>query len=175
MKLLKKRSFAILLTVAVVLFSVLFGTGRSLRQLRSEAVDYFQNGADGVHSMQNDLDASAAIAANLCTVGERYLPESQDLATLKEQLITPPANYSDHIRLYDTATGVMNALERTSLSDQDAKYVRGFRTELESRLYAIQSDPYTEMARSFNETLDAFPVRLLRPLLFIEDLSVSEE
>ncbi|NCB63487.1 MAG: hypothetical protein EOM52_07705 [Clostridia bacterium] len=171
MNLLRNRKFAVLLTAAVVIFSVLFGTGRSVRQLRNEAMTYFETGANGVNSVQKDLAASAATAANLCTVAERYLPGSKDLARLRE-LSASVGTYDDYLGLRDTAEILIGALQQEALSDQDAKYVRGFQTELESRAFAIRNDPYNDMARTFNQTLDAFPVNVLRPVLFIDDLSV---
>lgn len=178
MKLLRNRRFAVLLTAAVVLLSVLFGTGRSVRQLRNEAVTYFESGANGVNSVRKDLEASAAAVLNLCTVAERNLPADQDLAVLKGRFalasspsVLPP-DYDVYLSLYDTAMRLIGTLEKEALSEQDAKYVRGFRSELESRRFAIQQDPYNEMARAFNSTLRALPVRLLRPVLFVDDLDV---
>lgn len=176
MKLLRNRTFAVALTALVVVLSVVFGAGRSVRALRSEVVTYFEYGANGVNSVQKDLTASAATAANLCVVAARYLPASDELSALQHICANAASGgefagtYDDYVSLYQTAGRLMDELEQETLSEQDAKYIKSFRTELESRKYGISSDPYNDMAREFEQTLYAFPLRLLRPLLFVDDL-----
>ena len=74
MAFLKSRRGAVVVTVLVILFSVVFGAHRSLTSLRSDALEVFETGAYGDgHSVKGDLEARRATCANLYTVASRYL------------------------------------------------------------------------------------------------------
>ena len=75
MAFLKSRRGAVVVTVLVILFSVVFGAHRSLPSLRRDAREVFETGAYGDgHSVKGALEARRATCANLYTVASRYLP-----------------------------------------------------------------------------------------------------
>ena len=152
MKLLRNRKFAVALTAVVILCSAVFGSVRSLNAVRSDILATFEQG------VAVDLDARRAVCANLVTVAQKYLPES-DWESLNAEL----KRGADNAQLQDQeARALIEKLQKTDLSEQDAKYVSGFLTELDSRAYAIQNDPYNTLAEEFNDkTLRSFPVNLL--------------
>lgn len=180
MKFLKSCGGAAVITALVIVFSVPFGTFRSLNHLRSEAQEIFIQGerVDG-HSVREDLEVRRNTCLNLYKVAQDYLSES-DLAELswlldateEVQLSDLPQHY-DFARLANQADVVIAQLQSVALSDQDASYVAGFRQELDSRAFSIARDPYTEMAETFNtDALRAFPARFLAPLVGVQELPV---
>lgn len=180
MEFLKSRKGAALITALAVVFSITFGTFRSLNHLRSEAQEVFTMGhrGDG-HSVREDLEARWNTCLNLYKVAQKYLPEtalsqfSQLLdSTAEVELSSLPAHY-DFALLASQADLIIEQLQSVTLSDQDAGYVAGFRQELDSRAFSIAHDPYTEMAEAFNrDAIHAFPARFLAPLVGVQELPV---
>ena len=90
MAFLKSRRGAVVVTVLVILFSVVFGAHRSLTSLRSDALEVFETGAYGDgHSVKGDLEARRATCANLYTVASRYLPADNANLTDLSPIWTP--------------------------------------------------------------------------------------
>ncbi len=167
MEFLKSRKGAALITAVVVVFSVLFGSARSLNQVREEAMQVFEQGVSG------DLEARQSVCANLYTVAQRYLDPGTmgDFPRLLGEL-----EHGDLWRsteLDSSARLLIVQLQSMDLTEQDAKYLAGFRQELDSRAFSIAHDPYTAMAQEFNTvTLTAFPANILHTLTGVDPLPV---
>ena len=75
--------------------------------------------------------------------------------------------------LGEHAEAVMAKLDGCGLSERDAVYVRGFRTDLAARADTIARDPYNQQAENFNEkVLGAFPANLLSRITFVRKAQV---
>ena len=176
MAFLKSRRGAVVVTVLVILFSVVFGAHRSLTSLRSDALEVFETGAYGDgHSVKGDLEARRATCDNLYTVASRYLPaDNANLTDLKSNLDALSADVTDPFAQADLAVVaelVLDTLADEALSEQDAKYVSGFTAELQSRTLSIAKDPYNAQALDFNNhVLGTFPANLLRHVAFVSPL-----
>ena len=121
MAFLKSRRGAVVVTVLVILFSVVFGAHRSLTSLRSDALEVFETGAYGDgHSVKGDLEARRATCANLYTVASRYLPaDNANLTDLKSNLDALSADVTDPFAQADLAVVaelVLNTLADEALS-----------------------------------------------------------
>lgn len=153
MSLLRSTKGATAVTAAVILLACLLGPVRSVGAIRADAWQVYLSGqyGDG-HSVMADLEARRATCANLYTVAQRYLDSgSPHMTTLAACLDQQPVELYAPPGLPEAAQDVLADLDRAPLSDQDAKYVSGFRQELESRAFSIAHDPYTEAAHRFNE------------------------
>jgi hypothetical protein len=119
------------------------------------------------------------VTANLLTVAGRYLNES-DLAQLegaRNQLGDWHGlnnGYSAYCTLQEKAAAVLDTLDgRSDVTDQDAKYLSGFRSQLNSAAATISRSSYNDLAEEFNEkTLSVFPASVLGTLTGVEALPI---
>lgn len=179
MKFFSSHKFAMLVTLLVVIFSILFGSHRSLTAARNEVEQVYLNGVDGGGSVFQDLGAYWATASNLASVAEKYLPDAEELDALRSALegATLTMNENEDQEAYNelkaAAVDVLLLLEVGQLSEKDAQYVRGFRSEMESRSFSIANDAYNDLALSFNrKVLGAFPANILSRLVSIPSMAV---
>ena len=166
MKFLKSYTGAMVVLVVVIVLSTLLGSHRSLTEARREVEARFA-------PIAGDLQDCLDITANLLTVAERYLDGDRlsDLAESRETLAgsTDISDaYTAYQRLLGDAETVSLALEDVSLSQREAEYVQGFRTDLAAEEDTISRDGYNAAAEAFNtEVLGGFPARLLGTLTFV--------
>lgn len=179
MSILKSRKAAFAITAGVMVASTLLGCHRSLAKERNTVLAVFEQGAygDGI-GVGSDLGRQQDVCANLSTVARRYLPgDDADLKALDGFLDQRGDTQDPETVLKErrTAQRVLEKLEEADLSDQDARYVSGFAAELESIALTIAADPYTQLARTFNQkTLGAFPASVLGPLTGVRALPVYQ-
>lgn len=180
MTFLKSYRGAVLVTVLVVLLSVGFGAHRSLSAVRTQIAAVFTEGVAGDgHSIASDLQVRADVCANLSSVAAQYLGADSkpvaDLDQARADLLSDLTDADANRRLTDAADAVFDALDGVSLSEKDANYVDGFRSELSSRAFSISHDGYNTMAGQFNDvTLGTFPASLLRNVVFVPDLPLYQ-
>lgn len=120
MAFLKSRRGAVVVTVLVILFSVVFGAHRS-DQSRSDALEVFETGAYGDGPFrQRGPGGPRATCANLYTVASRYLPaDNANLTDLKSNLDALSADVTDPFAQADLAVVaelVLNTLADEALS-----------------------------------------------------------
>ncbi|MCI2105633.1 MAG: hypothetical protein LKK00_02785 [Intestinimonas sp.] len=171
---------AVLITVLVVILSIGFGAHRSLTAVRTHIADVFTDGVAGDgHSIASDLKARADVCANLSSVAQHYLgSDSEQITNLDQARTTLLDDLTDAAadqNVTNAANAVFDALDGCDLSEKDAKYVDGFRSELTSRAFSIAHDGYNTMAVQFNKvTLGAFPASLLRHMIFVSELPLYQ-
>lgn len=166
MKFLKSYTGGMVILAVVIVLSVLLGSHRSLVSERTKVEARFA-------PIAGDLQDCLDITANVLTVGERYLTES-DLSPLtdsREELGQRQGIadiYADYTRLQTEAAAVLDRLEDCDLSDKDRQYVQGFRTDLASEADTIARGSYNDAAEQFNrKVLGAFPASILSRLTFV--------
>lgn len=166
MKFLKSYTGGMVILAVVIVLSVLLGSHRSLVSERTKVEAQFA-------PIAGDLQDCLDITANVLTVGERYLTES-DLSALtdsREELGQRQGIadiYADYTRLQTEAAAVLDRLEDCDLTDKDRQYVQGFRTDLASEADTIARDSYNDAAEQFNrKVLGAFPASILSRLTFV--------
>lgn len=179
----KSHRGAVVIAVAVIALSVLFGFHRSATAARAEVEALFYTGAGGSGaSIQTDLEDCLGVTANLLTVAGRYL-DAGELEALEgsrrelEASLDSATHYYSignaagaYRRLTQRAEAVMTALEEQPLSEKDAGYVRGFRADLDARADTIRRDPYNQEADRFNQqVLGIFPANLLKHIAFVRE------
>ena len=166
MKFLKSYTGGMVVLAVVIVLSVLLGSHRSLVSERSKVEAQFA-------PIAGDLQDCLDITANLLTVGERYLEESQ-LAELEgsRNMLSDwhgiSNGYTAYTRLQEEAAAVLDELEGCELTEKDRAYVQGFRTDLASEADTISRDGYNAAAEEFNrKVLGAFPANILSKLTFV--------
>lgn len=166
MKFLKSYTGGMVVLAVVIVLSVLLGSHRSLVSERGKVEAQFA-------PIAGDLQDCLDITANVLTVGERYLEESQ-LAALEgsRSMLSDwhgiSNGYTAYTRLQEEAAAVLDALEECDLTDKDREYVQGFRTDLASEADTIARDSYNTEAERFNsKVLGAFPANILSKLTFV--------
>lgn len=168
MKFLKSYTGGLVVLAVVIVLSVLLGSHRSLVSERTKVEAQFA-------PIAGDLQDCLDITANVLTVGERYLEESDlsALADSREKLGQGQGIadiYADYTRLQTEAAAVLDWLEECDLTDKDRQYVQGFRTDLASEADTIARDGYNDAAEQFNRNvLGAFPASILSKLTFVAD------
>lgn len=175
----------VVLAIAIVL-SILGGSHRSLAAERSRVEAAFYSGADGSgYSIAADLADCLDISANLLTVAGRYL-DGADLEQLRgswnqlEAALDKRTHYysignayDGYQRLAEAAEAVLDALDGEDLTERDARYVQGFRTDLAARADTIARDGYNDQADAFNQrVLGRFPANLLGRITFVRPAQV---
>ena len=168
MKFLKTYTGGMVVLAVVIVLSVLLGSHRSLVSERAKVEEQFA-------PIAGDLQDCLDITANVLTVGERYLEES-DLAGLEgsRNMLSDwhgiSNGYTAYARLQEEAAAVLDRLEECELTDKDREYVQGFRTDLASEADTISRDGYNNAAETFNsKVLGAFPANILSKLTFVAD------
>lgn len=166
MKFLKSYTGGMVVLAVVIVLSVLLGSHRSLVSERDKVEAQFA-------PIAGDLQDCLDITANLLTVGERYLEESQ-LAELEgsRNMLSDwhgiSNGYTAYTRLQEEAAAVLDELEGCELTEKDRAYVQGFRTDLASEADTISRDGYNAAAEEFNrKVLGAFPANILSKLTFV--------
>lgn len=179
MKFLKSYRGAGVVLVVVIVLSVLLGSHRSLTAERREVEEIFFEGVGGSSgSIATDLEARRAIGINLLSIGSRYL-EKGELKSLNEAVEGLGKTddlkelYRWNLALGERAEQLMLLLETCPLSEKDAEYIQGFRTDLAARADTIARDPYNERAEEFNSrVLGAFPANLLSRITFVREAQI---
>ena len=166
MKFLKSYTGGMVVLAVVIVLSVLLGSHRSLVSERGKVEAQFA-------PIAGDLQDCLDITANVLTVGERYLTES-DLSPLTDSREALGQRqgiadiYADYTKLQTEAAAVLDRLEDCDLTDKDRQYVQGFRTDLASEADTISRDSYNDAAERFNDkVLGAFPASILSRLTFV--------
>lgn len=176
---LKKRGTAVLILAAVLVLGTVFGTNRSLSQLRGKAENVFYEGMehDG-YGIQNKLEQRTDKAKNLCKLAAGY-----DVAGERDALLDAADALMDasnaeekfwaNAALTDAADALNAALQKCELSEEDQGYVNGIMADLAS--YELQlerlKEDYNTQVREFNDdVLGAFPANVLKALTGIHEL-----
>lgn len=165
----KSRRFAAVFAAIIILLTLFFGGGRSLAAARARVLT-----ADS--SYTQDVTDLRAVAANLCTVAERY-PEIDagdgSVSALRRLLKEEPENLTAIREAFDT---VMTLAKQTiSANSEDATYLIGFQADYLAKCDILKRSEYAQQARNFNETLaHSFPASILSRLFDIGQLETFE-
>ena len=174
MKFLKSYTGAMVVLAAVILLAIPLGSHRSLVAERDKVEAQFD-------LIAGDLQDCLDITANLGTVAGRYLDYEELLGLLDSRVALEdglglrdiPAARAAYEDLTAEAEEVFSALEGQALTEKDAKYVQGFRTDLAAEADTIARDSYNDLADDYNaRVLGSFPASLLGRLTFVRPAAV---
>lgn len=166
----KTRQGGAVVLAGAVAFGLLYGSHRTLSREAEKVTALNEN-------VMNDLSVRRSTASNLYTVAQRYLSDGEkQMKRLAKDIEDSQGGDPESLsQLVTSAQAVVERLEQEELSEQDARYLSGFRTQLLSGQDTIARDPYTTAARTYNETvLGSFPARVLGPLTGVKKLPVYQ-
>lgn len=179
MGIVKKRSFAILVAAAVILFGTLFGVHRSLNRETAKIEAQFYNGVYLKEekyvqtSIQSQLDKRADAALGLLSVANKYVfldDMTHKLREAREELLgaeTIAAKYEANIKLENAWKQVYETL--IAHADDVPAAVESYVSTLRGAQGVIEKSDYNRLAAEFRtETLSAFPLNILKKLAFAE-------
>jgi hypothetical protein len=179
MNMLKKRSTAVGVLVAVFLLGTLFGTHRSLSSIRKDTQEAFYVGVDDSgYGIQTNLKLRVEYARNLCKIASRYdaAEETQaveDACTDLESAQTADEKYAANNALTGAVTDLSDTLAAQSLSDEDESYRKSLTADLSS--YEMRIDKlataYNTEVRTFNDDiLGSIPGGVIGKLTGVREL-----
>jgi hypothetical protein len=179
MNMLKKRSTAVGVLVAVFLLGTLFGTHRSLSGIRKDTQEAFYVGVDDSgYGIQTNLKLRVEYARNLCKIASRYdAAEAQkaveDACTALESAQTAEEKYAANNALTGAVTDLSDTLAAQSLSDEDEGYRKSLTADLSS--YEMRIDKlataYNTEVRTFNDDiLGSIPGGMIGKLTGVREL-----
>lgn len=177
MNALKKRGVAIVITAVVIVAAVFGGSHRSLAACRSKADALYETGTGADGSIAQDRLTQMDICANTASLAEQY-GSGEAAARLRQAVqrareTNGREGYDEARALADELLGALGAM--SSLTQQDAGYVRTFLSQLDSYDAVIARNGYNAAARAFNEeVLGRFPANVLGPLTGVRPLEVFE-
>ena len=180
-KYLKNRTFAIGLTVLIIIAGTLFGSHRSLEAEAYPAERYFVDGSDG-YSIQRELDNRTGLASNLLTVGSRYLVSGDQACAELENAIREmdeAKTVSEKAKANQKLTAATEhmdlVLDEEMLSRSDERYRQQIRADLMAANQNIGRSDYNELAYHYNtEVLGKFPANILAKMTGVEELETFQ-
>lgn len=182
MELFKNRKVAAgILALVIILFTIL-GINRSLWSLSSSIEDLFYDGiynSDDRYnapSISSQLDKRINAAMGLITVGNHYealASQTEALRSARIELLdakTLPAKYAANEKMENTYPELLHALASYSgLSSEDKTAVESYASTLSGAQAVIENSSYNEKVQKYyNETIRAFPLNILNPLVFVD-------
>ena len=170
MKFFRSRAGAVTILIFAILFSVLFGSHRSLMAEAAKVTE--QN-----EYVTKDLETRASVGHNFYAVAERYLSEDDpNLKALREALDAVDQDGMEpeaQAQLRTALDGLSGLSGTAEISEQDERYIRGFQSELRAVEDTLSRDPYNALAERFNEEiLGEFPASLLGRLTGVDKLPI---
>ena len=179
MTFLKSRKGAWIVCAAVILFSVLFGSHRSLSSEMEKISAGFTNGVYDEASeymrpsITEQLSERCACALNLETVGSKYYEAASETAALRSarnQLLDllsagagPSALYEADLQMDIAFSDLYTSLSGGDIAAEDSTRIVDDLDRMTSAAYVIEKSGYNESVLEFrNSVLSKFPTNLLK-------------
>ena len=178
MSTLKKRSAAITVAVIVILFGTLFGVHRTIAGETKKIEAMFYNGVyikeqnytqPGIGEQLNKRETAAL---GLITIANNYDGLTNVTESLRQQRIglidaeTISGKYFFNEKLQVAYETLYDALISQSLSDREKAAAQEYAATLDGAQGVIQNSAYNNAVSSFARELGAFPVNILKNLVF---------
>ena len=174
----KGRTAAVLGMVLLILFSVPTGMGLSLVRERNQVAKCYYGG-DNTFGLLEDLAYCSKEAANMVTVGGKYLPADDPLLTdvrsgvnAMEIAERPAEKAKKYSELTVQVSRLYQALNGMELSEQDREYCDEIYNNYVTYVDLIGWSDYNTEATRFNETLRNAPGRAIAALMGVEELEL---
>ncbi len=161
---------------AVIVFSLLFGTWRSVNDARAKGLDEFYRDM----GIATDLRERQIQAYNMVTLALKYVSSADEtvkaVLSARSDLMSAEGisqMYSANRVLTDTTTALDAKLRNMELEESDAQNLSRTSAELVSRNSTIGHDSYNRTAQKFNsKILGGFPSKFISSLFGIKELEL---
>ena len=182
MEFFKKRTGAILVAVAIMSLSTLYGAHRSLGAACQEVTDSFYSGVYDESwgttrtSINSQLTKRQEAALGIISIASSFqeLDEyTENLRSSRNNLISAKGVSDLHdanFALEDDYKNLISALSGVELSDSQRESVNSYSSTFKGAQNVIDSSGYNEAVRNFNRSvLNVFPTNLLRSITFVNE------
>ena len=182
MEFFKKRTGALLVAVAIISLSTLYGAHRSLGAACQEITDSFYSGVYDQSwgttrtSINSQLIKRQEAALGIISIASSF-PElesyTDNLRSSRDNLIAAKAVsdlYDANFALEDDYKNMISALSDVELSDSQRESVSAYSSTFKGAQNVIDSSGYNEAVRDFSRSvLNVFPTNLLRSVTFVNE------
>ncbi len=180
MELLKKRSFAVTVSVILIVIATLFGIHKSLgsevKKIESQFYDgvYLESEGYLQPSIERQLEKRMDAANGLASVATNYASLSKETSALREArnalLDTDeiPAKYSANETLQKAFDELRAALLRQDLTERELTMIESYSRTMEGARSVISASEYNNSVAAYYKTVRKFPVNILKSLAFID-------
>lgn len=176
MELFKKKSVALLIMIAVMVFSTLVqGRADMLQTVKKTENLFLIDEGDGF-SIQSRLDSKMEFANELANkFAVRFLKMDDDAIVMVEKALeylqdadTIQDKYKANQQLDQACNQLMGLLEKERLDEDNKRELRRFYTNLQNCQDQISHSLYNEKALKAQEELSRFPASLIQGIFRIE-------
>ncbi len=175
MKLFKKRSFAVLILVVVIILSSVLGINRSLASLAGDIEDMFYEGVDGETPINTYLENCINAVKMITIIADGY-PE---LKPLRDELYdayndlyaanTISAKFAANREMQRAFSALYNVLiELDTLSNNNYEDALSYADTVYNTQDKILRSSYNSEVDRYEDILSSFPLSLLEPLIFVD-------
>lgn len=173
MRITENRGLALAVCLACSLVSIFGFGGMKLRNQYDEVTEYFVEGDDGRHSMENYLDRCAEYASNLAYEARQYLDNDEKIENVLALAGELSAEIGPGGGRYETFSELTGAVEelysalQSAGHDGEAAVIVAY-GDYQSACDLIARDGYYEMAKEYNRTASGFPAMQIAHLWGVE-------
>lgn len=173
MRITENRGLALAACLACALVSILGFGGMKLKIQYDEVMEYFVEGDDGRHSMENYLDRCAEYASDLAYEARQYLDNDakiENVLALADELAADIGPGSGRYVTFSELTGAVeelySALQSAGHGGEAAVTVAY--GDYKSACDLIARDGYYEIAKEYNNTAGGFPAMQIANIWGVE-------
>lgn len=173
MRISENRWLALAVCIVCAMVSIFGFGGMKLKSRYDEVTEYFIEGDDGRHSMENYLDRCSACASDLAYEARQYLDDDtqiENVLALAEKLSKDKGPGGDRdetfSELTDAVEELYSALQSAGHGGEAAVTVAY--GDYQSACDLIARDGYYEIAKAYNKTACGFPATKIARLWGIE-------
>ncbi len=181
MAFLKSRKTAVVVFIVLVLFSVLFGSHRSLNALRNDAMDVYVNGDDtglSILANMNSIQEYTAVLLKNASVYYNSSDAAYKALTDAYGQLTASAGTPDAARHRQALSELVTACtalqldysDRNDIPQESAKTMTRSINDITSMKDQLRHSGYNMLAADFNAVLETFPAGLLGGLTGVKAL-----
>lgn len=174
----KGRARAIIAMILMLVISLPIGCCLSLSRERETATDAYY-GTKKTPGLLEDLAQCRGEAANLVTLGGKYLPQESELLQNVRNASGEMENVSEASKKATAFTELTmhmqtlyNALSKTQMKEQDKRYCEEIYADFNASADMIARSEYNILAAQFNELFKNAPARPLASLIGIDELEI---
>ncbi len=174
----KRYSVARIIMILMIVIAIIYGNGRSLRQVQAEAERVFYEGEEGDYlCIASDVYRNWEIGCEILNLAEASFTDATDaMQELDDQLDRlaraeePAEILEENDRLEAAVRAVCEELDNAG-ADADTDMLLAELLELN---FIISRDTYFDLAEEANQALRSFPGNILKPLTGVREMEIYQ-
>lgn len=183
MNLLRKKPFAILAMVIMILAGIVYGSYLSMARAHNAAAQAFYQGE--YYSIQDDLNRRIEYAQNMVYIAKQYNKQQSaahqvDVETTLgaieklRQSVTLAEKYDADLRLDAAVTDLYISLQGTDIKDSNGREAKDLYDSFELYRDTYLIEEYNNGARAYNQQLQEFPTNLFNAIFHFNEVELYQ-